>query len=158
MDWSVFLQEGRIGMFIRKIVSAIGATMVMVILFSILDQSGIGLFFGMYILPVILIYGIPSSILSDFLTRRTHGVKRMAAAVFLHILLGALFVAVPTFIFDAENGNLINSVWNNSFFFFTAMVSSFIFWCFDEAINSHWFGHLREKCRGILKRIGDMRV
>ncbi|WNF24818.1 hypothetical protein [Mesobacillus jeotgali] len=145
-------------MFIRKLVSAIGATVVLVILFSILDQSGIGLFFGMYILPIILIYGIPSSILSDFLTRRTDGVNRMAAAGFLHILLGALFVAVPTFIFDASNGNWINSVWNNSFFFFTALVSSFIFWCFDEAIKSEWFGHLRGKCRGLLKRFGDMRV
>ncbi|MEW8971585.1 MAG: hypothetical protein AB2411_13215 [Mesobacillus sp.] len=145
-------------MFIRKLVSAIGATMVMVILFSILDQSGIGLFFGIYILPIILIYGIPSSILSDILTRRAGGVKRMAAAGFLHILLGALFVAVPTFIFDAENGNWINSVWNNSFFFFNAVVSSFIFWCFDEAIKSEWLGHLRGKCSGWLKRIGDMRV
>ena len=145
-------------MFIKKLVSSLGATMMMVILFSILDESGVGLFLGMYILPIILIYGIPSSILSDFLTRRTGGVKRMAVAGFLHVLLGALFVAVPTFIFDTENGNWINSVWNNSFFFFTAVVSSFIFWCFDEAIKSEWFGHLREKCVGILKRIGDMRV
>lgn len=132
--------------------------MVMVILFSILDKSGVGLFLGMYILPIILIYGIPSSILSDILTRRTGGVKRMAAAGFIHMFLGALFVAVPTVIFDAENGNWINSVWNNSFFFFTAVVSSFIFWCFDEAIKSDWFAHLKGKCLGILKRIGDMRV
>ncbi|WP_102262571.1 hypothetical protein [Mesobacillus jeotgali] len=145
-------------MFIRKLVSALGATMMMVILFSILDESGVGLFLGMYILPIILIYGIPSSFLSDLLTRRTGGVKRLAAAGFLHVFLGALFVAVPTFIFDAENGNWINSVWNNSFFFFTAVVSSFIFWCFDEAIKSDWFDHLRGKCLGILKRIGDMRV
>ncbi len=132
--------------------------MMMVILFLILDESGVGLFLGMYILPIILIYGILSSILSDILMRRTGGVKRMAAAGFIHMFLGALFVAVPTFIFDADNGNWINSVWNNSFFFFTAVVSSFIFWCFDEAIKSEWFGLFRGRCLGILKRIGDMRV
>jgi hypothetical protein len=143
MDWSVFWQERGIEMFIRKLVSSLGATVMMVILLSILDQSGVGLFLGMYILPIILIYGIPSSILSDLLTRRTGGLTRMAAAGFLHVFLGALFVAIPTFIFDAENGNWISSVWNNSFFFFAAVVSSFIFWCFDEAIKSEWFGHVR---------------
>lgn len=144
-------------MFIRKLVSALGSTMMMIILFSVLDQFEAGLFLGMYILPIILIYGIPSSFLADFLTRRTDGVKRIAAAGFLHIFLGALFVAVPTFLFDAENGKWIISVWNNGFFFFTAVVSAFIFWIFDEAIKSEWFGQLRGKFFGILKRIGDMK-
>ena len=124
----------------------------------VLDESGVGLYLGMYILSIILIYGIPSSLLSDFLTRRNGALKRMAAAGFLHVFLGALFVTVPTFIFDAENGNWLTSIRNNGFFFFTAVVSSFIFWCFDEAIKSDWFDHLRGKCLGILKRIGDMRV
>ncbi|MGV2941894.1 hypothetical protein AB5I83_19995 [Mesobacillus sp. LC4] len=146
-------------MLIRKLFSAFGATMIMVILFSIMDQSAVGLFFGMYIFPIILIYGIPSSILSDFLLRRSSGtIKKMAAAALLHILLGVLFVAVPTFIFDAENGNWLGSIRNNGFFFFTAVVSAFIFWCFDEGIKSEWFAQLRGKCQGILKRIGDMRV
>lgn len=145
-------------MFIRKLVAAIGATMMMVILLSIMDQSGVGLFFGMYILPIILIYGIPSSILSDFLTRRSYGVKRVAAAALLHVFLGALFVAVPTFIFDADNGNWLGSIRNNGFLFLIAVVSSFIFWCFDEAIRSKWFGRVRGRCQGILKRFGDMRV
>ncbi|WLR57369.1 hypothetical protein LC048_11225 [Mesobacillus subterraneus] len=145
-------------MLIRKLISAFGATLIMVLLFSVLNQSGVGLFFGMYILPIILIYGIPSSILSDFFTRKTYGGKRFAAAAFHHIFLGALFVAVPTLIFDAENGNWIGSIRNNGFIFFTAVVSAFIFWCLDEAIKSEWFGIVRGKCLGILKRIGDMRV
>ncbi|NKE03963.1 hypothetical protein [Mesobacillus selenatarsenatis] len=145
-------------MLIRKLVSAVGATMMMVILFSILDQSGVGLFFGLYILPITFIYGIPSSILSDFLTRRSNGAIRIVSGALLHIFLGALFVALPTFIFDAESGNWINSVWNNSFFFVTAVVSALFFWFFDEAIKSEWFGHLRGKCLWFLKRIGNMRV
>ncbi|MBS8263830.1 hypothetical protein DYI25_05175 [Mesobacillus boroniphilus] len=145
-------------MFIRKLVSALGATMMMVMLFSILDQSGLGLFLGMYILPIILIYGIPSSILSDVLTRRTRGVTRMAAAGFLHVFLGALFVAVPTFIFDTEQGNWLTNVRNNGFFFFSAAVSAGIFWCFDEGLKSKWFTGLRRKCLACFKRIGDMRI
>jgi hypothetical protein len=145
-------------MFIRKLVSAIGATLMMVILFSILDRSGIGLFFGMYILPIILIYGIPSSILSDFLTRKTDGGKRIAAAALLHVFLGALFVAAPTFIFDAEDGNWLSSVRNNGFFFLTATLSAFIYWCFDEMSKSEWFGALKKRFYGILKRIGALRI
>jgi hypothetical protein len=158
MDRAVFLQEGGLDMFIRKLISAFGATMVMVVLFSILDQSGVGLFLGMYILPIVLIYGIPSSILTDFLTRRTAGLKRMAAAGLLHVFLGALFVAVPTMIFDMKQGNWIASIHNNGFFFFSAVVSAFIFWCLDEALRSEWFASLRGKCLGFFKKIGDMRI
>jgi hypothetical protein len=158
MDWSVFLPKGGIRMFIRKLVSALGATLMMVTLFSILDQSGIGLFFGMYILPIILIYGIPSSILSDFLTRRTDGGKRIAAAAILNVFLGALFVAVPTLIFDAENANWLSSVSNNGFFFLTATLTAFIYWCFDEMLKSEWFGDLRRQFYRILKRIGALRI
>jgi hypothetical protein len=145
-------------MILRKLISGFGATVMMVILLSVLDQSGIGLFFGMYILPIVLIYGIPSSILSDFLTRRTDGYKRMAAAGLLHVFLGALFVAVPTFLFDVEQGNWLTSVRNNGFFFLSAVMSAFIFWCFDEALKSEWFAGLRGKFLGVLNKIGDMRV
>jgi hypothetical protein len=162
MDRAVFLQkmnqDGGMTMILRKLFSAFGATMVMVILFSVLDQSGIGLFFGMYILPIVLIYGIPSSIFTDFLTRRTRGLKRMATAGSLHVFLGALFVAVPTLIFDMEQGSWLTSIHNNGFFFFSAVVSAFIFWCLDEALRSEWFASLRGKCLGFFKKIGDMRI
>jgi hypothetical protein len=136
-------------MFIRKLISAFGATAMMVILYSVLDGSEVGLFFGMYILPIVLIYGIPSSILTDFLTRRTDGLKRMAAAGLFHVFLGALFVAVPILIFDMETGNWLASIHNNGFFFFSAVVSAFIFWCLDEALRSEWFASLRGKCLGV---------
>ncbi|MBT2695676.1 hypothetical protein [Bacillus sp. ISL-55] len=145
-------------MILRKLISAFGATMVMVILLSVLDQSGVGLFFGMYILPIVLIYGIPSSILSDFLTRRTGGLKRMAAAGLLHVFLGALFVVVPTLIFATEQSNWLTSIRNNGFLFFYAVLSAFFFWCFDEAFKSEWCSDLRRKCLGILKRIGALRI
>ena len=145
-------------MILRKLISAFGATVMMVILLSILDQSGVGLFFGMYILPINLIYGIPSSIFTDFLTRRAARLRRLAVAGLLHVFLGALFVLLPTLLFDAGNGNWLTNITNNSFFFITAVVSAFIFWCFDEALKSEWCGDLRRKCLGILKRIGDMRV
>ncbi|GAM12328.1 hypothetical protein [Mesobacillus selenatarsenatis] len=145
-------------MVLRKLISAFGATGMMVMLLSVLDQSGVGLFFGMYILPIVLIYGIPSSIFTDFLTRRTGGLKRRAAAGLLHVFLGALFVLIPTLLFDAGNGNWLTNLRNNGFFFFTAVVSAFIFWRFDEALKSEWCGDLRRKCLGILKRIGAMRI
>ena len=145
-------------MILRKLISGFGTTTMMVILLSVLDQSGVGLFFGMYILPIVLIYGIPSSIFTDFLTRRSNGVKRVAAAGFLHVFLGALFVAVPTFIFDMAQGNWLASIRNNGFFFFNAVLSAFIFWCFDEALKSEWFAGLRGKCLGFFKKIGDMRI
>ncbi|WP_257391818.1 DUF4275 family protein [Mesobacillus jeotgali] len=133
-----------IEMFLRKLISACGATVIMVTLFSILEEFGAGLFLGIYLLPIILIYGIPSSILADFLTRRTDGHKRMVTAALLHVSLGALFVAVPTFIFDTAQGNWITSIRNNGFLFFYSVVSAFIFWCFDEGLKSKWFAGLKK--------------
>ncbi|MEH7885112.1 hypothetical protein V7654_12425 [Bacillus sp. JJ1609] len=101
-------------MVIRKLISALATTVVMVILYSLIEEFGVGLFLGMYILPMLLVNGIPCSILSDYLTRRSGGYRRMAAAV-LHIFLGALFVAIPTLVF--EQGNWLTSLWNNAFFF-----------------------------------------
>jgi MFS family permease len=141
---------------IRKLISALATTVVMVILYTILEEFGVGLFLGMYILPILLFYGVPCSILSDYLTRRSGGYKRMVAAALLHVLLGALFVAIPTLIF--EQGSWLTSFWNNAFFFLNAAVSSFIFWCLDELIKSKWFSDVRGKCLVVLRRIGDLRI
>lgn len=145
-------------MLIRKLFSAFGATLMMVFLFSVLDEFGLAIFLGMYILPIILLYGIPSSILSDFLTRRADGYKRITTAALIHVFLGALFVALPTFILDVEQGNWLTSVRNNGFFFLSATVSAFIFWCFDEGLRSKWFARLRGRCLTWFKRIGNMRI
>lgn len=141
---------------IRKLISALATTVVMVILYSILEEFGIGLFLGMYILPILLIYGIPCSILSDYLTKRLGGYKRRAAAAMLHVFLGALFVAIPTLVF--EQGSSLTSLWNNAFFFLNATVSSFTFWCLDELIKSKGCHDFTGKCLGVLRRIGDLRI
>lgn len=141
-------------MFIRKLITALGATWVMVILFSVLEEFAAGLFLGMYILPITILYGIPSSFLSDFILRRIVGVIRMAAAGVLHVFLGVLFIAIPTFIFDAEYGSWLTALRNNGFLVVIAAVSAFIFWCVDEALKSKWFAGLR----GGFKRIGNLRI
>ncbi|RSD28605.1 hypothetical protein [Mesobacillus subterraneus] len=139
-------------MLIRKIVSALLTTVIMVILYSLPESIGLGLFFGMYLLPILLIYGIPASILSDMLTMRSSGYPRMATAALIHIFPAALFVAIPTFI---EQGNLLTGLWSNAFFLLSAVISSFIFWCFDELMKSK---RIRGKCLGVFKRIGDLRI
>ncbi|CAM3816166.1 hypothetical protein [Mesobacillus thioparans] len=145
-------------MLIRKLISALGATMMMVILFSILEAFAAGLFLGMYILPIVIIYGIPSSFLSDFLLRRTVGLKRMAIAGVLHVFLGVLFIAIPTFIFDAEYGSWLTALRNNGFLVVSAAVTAFIFWCVDEGLKSKWFADLKEKCLACFHIIGNMRI
>lgn len=155
MDWISKTIEGEKAMVIRKLISALVTTVVMVMLYSILEEFGVGLFLGMYILPILLIYGIPCSILSDYLTRKLRGYKRMAAAAVLHVFLGALFVAIPTLVF--ENGSWLTGFWNNAFFFLHATASSFIFWCLDELIKSKWCDNFRRRCLGVLKRVGESR-
>jgi succinate dehydrogenase hydrophobic anchor subunit len=78
----------------------------------------------------------------------------MTVAGVLHVFLGVLFIAIPTFIYDAEYRSWLTSLRNNGFFVFSAGVSAFIFWCLDEGLKSKCFTGLRGKCLMSIKGLG----
>ena len=122
----------------RKFLSAIGSCIGVMIIYFILEPSGFVIFIAMYLLPILLFYGLPSSILSDWITKELNGIIRGISAFVIHLFLAALFVIVPILLFSQwERELLVSDVRSllDNFFFITAILSSFLFWCIDEFLR-----------------------
>ena len=85
------------------------------------------------LLPVIfsinLIYGLPISILSDKLTERFFGKKRILLAFIVHLIFGAFFVVIYGKIY------LVNFMPPTVIFTISLIISS-LFWGIDEIVRS----------------------
>jgi len=144
-------------MVIRKIVVSLVTGAFMIIFFSILaGQLGVALVIGMYLLPILFIYGVLSSILSDFITKRLKGFKRVGVSFLVHISMGVLFVVAPILLKGSKSGI-------ENFFSPYVVLSAFIFWLMDEFIRSgKWkSGKCREilvKIKEFLNKIGELRI
>lgn len=132
----------------------------MIILYSIPEEIGLGLFLGMYLLPILLIYGIPSSILSDFLTKKLSWLNRFFIALMIHLFMATLFVIVPTLLLEQERDMLFSDTSSllNNFFFISAVLSAFLFWFIDELIRSELGQKIGWKFKEILRRFGNLRI
>lgn len=145
---------------VRKIVSAITASAIMLIIYSAFEEIAVSLFLGMYLLPIVLIYGTTSSIFSDLFTKRLRGFYRMFMAFIIHVFMGAILVLFPMQLWNHEGYILIldaDSLLNN-FFFISAVLSAFIFWFIDELIRSDKCKKIQLKFRGVLNKISDLRI
>ncbi|WP_391122589.1 hypothetical protein [Psychrobacillus sp. L3] len=127
---------------IRKLVSAVMACLLVMFIYFLVEQSGFVILIGVYLLPILLIYGVPSSILSDFVTKKISGLLRGSLALFIHLFLAALFVLIP---FLETERSL------NSFFFIAALLSSSLFWCIDEFLRS-------KRAKDICQKIDDLKI
>lgn len=83
----------------------------------------------MYMLPPILLYSIPVSILADVSIRRMNGLLRAGAALGIHLVFAAFFVFMLFSVFG-EGWEPVN------FVFVNALLSSFLFWAVDEGLKS----------------------
>ena len=131
-------------MIIRKLIAGLIAGILVMLIYFLLEQSGFVILIGVYLLPILLIYGVPSSILSDFVTKKLSGLLRGSLALFIHLFLAALFVLIPIPIFETERSL-------NSLVFITALLSSSLFWCIDEFLRS-------KRAKHICKKIEDLKI
>lgn len=139
-------------MFIRKITVALITGAFMIIIFSILaEELMVGLAIGMYLLPVLFIYGVPSSILSDFITTRLKGLKRVGASFVVHNSMGVLFIATPILLTGSKSG--IENIFSPF-----VVLSAFIFWLMSEFIRNDKFSQILVKVKGFLNKIGELRI
>jgi len=142
----------------RKLISAIGSCIGVMIIYFILEQSGFVIFIAMYLLPILLLYGLPSSILSDWITKKRNGIIRGISAFVIHLFLAALFVIVPILLFSQWERELlfsdVRSLLDN-FFFITAILSSFLFWLIDEFLRCN---KTQRKWNVFKERLGDLRI
>jgi len=132
--------------------------MSVMIVYFILEQSGFVIFMAMYLLPILLLYGLPSSILSDWITKKLKGIIRGISAFVIHLFLAALFVIVPILLFSQWERELlfsdVRSLLDN-FFFITAILSSFLFWLIDEFLRCN---KTKRKWNVFKERFGDLRI
>jgi hypothetical protein len=143
---------------IRKTISAIvSCVFVMIIYFSI-EQSGFVLFMGMYLLPILLFYGLPSSIFSDVVTKKLKGPIRWMSALFIHLFLAVSFVLMQILFFSQLESDLLFSNIKNlldNIFFITAVLSSSLFWCIDEFLRCK---RTKDTWSVLIEKIGDLRI
>jgi len=127
---------------IRKLISGLIAGILVMLIYFLLEQSGFVILIGVYLLPILLIYGVPSSILSDFVTKKLSGLLRGSLALFIHLFLAVLFVLIP--ILETERSL-------NSLVFITALLSSSLFWCIDEFLRS-------KRAKDICEKIEELKT
>lgn len=151
---------------IRKLVSAVMACVLVMLIYFIEEQTGFVFIIGIYLFPILLIYGVPVSILSDFVTKKLRGFFRGSIALFIHLFLAALFVMIPIFFSEWERELLISDTSNlfDKFFFITSLLSSFLFYFLDEFLRSQLAKYLHQKillskrAKALCEKVGDMRI
>ena len=97
---------------------------------GIRDALELTVFAAIYVTPVILLYGVPVSILSDKINDRFNGVKRVLFSLFTHTFLGISF---PLFFILADGSRLNNG--GNLYLLAAAVIPSFVFWGMDEIVR-----------------------
>lgn len=142
---------------IRKIISAIVTCVTVMIIYFIIEQSGFVIIMGMYLLPILLFYGLPSSILSDVVTKKLKGAIRGISALVIHLFLAALFVLIPILFNEFEKDILFSDIKSllDNFFFITAILSSGLFWCIDEFLRCK---RTKDIWSVLVEKIGDLRI
>lgn len=131
-------------MIFRKIVAALISCLLVLVLYFIVEQSGVVLLIGMYMFPFLLLYGIPVSILSDVFTKRLNGKMRAGAALAIHMSFAAFLVFILFDVFG-EGWEPVN------FFLINALLSSFLFWVVDEGLQS-------AKAKRLCERIDELKI
>lgn len=144
-------------MILRKIVGTFTTCGIIFIITALTGEMAFGLFMQMYLLPVLLFYGIPVSMFSDYLLRRLGGFFRGFIALFFHLLFAVIFILFPTTIgwkWDLLYVDNIMEVFN-SIFIYIAIISAFIFWFMDEILK---YKPLKDMCASLLRKIGELRL
>ncbi|MFD1019511.1 hypothetical protein [Thalassobacillus hwangdonensis] len=129
---------------LRKTIATIVAPLITVAILVFGGNGGVSLeiiggviFIFRVIFPYVLLYGVPVSFLSDFLTRRFTKENRIYAAFGIHLIFGLLFAPFYAFLIE-ENTYIINMI------FVGATMIAFCFWIIDEVLRGILMNNDRE--------------
>lgn len=146
--------------------SAVIACVLVIVTFSLLGETAFAIIIGMYLFPILLIYGVPVSILSDFVTKKARAFLRGSLALLIHLFFAILFVVIPILFLKWERDLLLSdfsSLFYN-FYFIISILSSSLFYCIDEIIRSKMMKYvhqeilLSKKAKKLCENIGDLRI
>lgn len=142
------------------------ACVLVMLIYFLIEQTGFVIIMGMYLLPILLIYGVPASILSDFVTKKLRLLLRGSLALLVHLSLAALFVLIPILFSEWERDLLLSnfrSLFSN-FYFITSLLASNLFWFIDEFLRSKAAQYLQQeilmskRAKDLCEKIGDLRI
>jgi MFS family permease len=117
-------------MYIRKFLGFVITSLLsgLILSYLIILEEGYEVFETLIIIltfstPVILLIGVPVSMLSDYLTKNLNGKKRYTNAIFIHIIFGLIIGLVISILFESV------------FYLISSLIASFIFWLVDEILR-----------------------
>ena len=147
-------------MIIRKLVTAVTTCVLVMLIYFFEEQTAFVIVVILYLLPILLIYGVPASLLSDFVTKKLRGLSRRSCALLIHLFLGALFVVIPILLTGWERKFLLSDIKSlfSNFYFITSLLSSCLFYCLDEFLRSKLAKCLYKRAKALFEKIGDMRI
>ncbi|TCT17586.1 hypothetical protein EDD68_1274 [Melghiribacillus thermohalophilus] len=134
-------------MFKRKVFTVVSATMISVSLMSfwfiftegenITSFFQLAFFISLYAFPVILLYGLPVSLLSEKITKGSSDRKRMWMSFMIHAAFGMGFIFLVGLIF--EFSMLVTGLsryWQIYMdMFIASTLTAIIFWAIDEGVR-----------------------
>ncbi|WP_313893281.1 hypothetical protein [Psychrobacillus sp.] len=94
-------------------------------------------FVSMYTIPITLLWGIPSSILSDKVNKYFSNKKRVCTALITHLFFGTSFVIIFMLIFDSRFILTDNNAGDAYFLVASSLISS-IGWWMDEILRVYF--------------------
>ncbi|MFD1019510.1 hypothetical protein [Thalassobacillus hwangdonensis] len=117
----------------RKVITTTLATLISVLVLLLgggfnLDLIGTAIFTIIVIFPIIFVYGLPVTFLSDYLTRKLTGTRRSLTALGVHLLFGLLFAPLYALVIEHSSFTMLLSLLGAA----TVAVS---FWAIDEVLR-----------------------
>jgi hypothetical protein len=97
---------------------------------------GLIIFTYIFAIPVILIYGLPVSILSDKLNNRFIGIKRSIYSLLVHLTFGIIFVYLLMIIDSRFYLTEFNDI--DLYVLTGSIIISVAFWLMDETIRKYF--------------------
>ncbi len=141
----------------KKVLIALSTSVIIFVSFAISHGMAFSLFIQMYLLPILLFYALPVSLFADFLLKDFDWFFKRLIALFIYLLFAVIFILIPTMMgwkWDILFFENLTAAFE-SFIMLTAILSATIFWCFDEILKTK---ALKDKCKYILGKIGDLRI
>ncbi|WP_243300065.1 hypothetical protein [Bacillus litorisediminis] len=102
--------------------------------YSLPANLGLLGFISLYVIPLILLYGVPISIFSDKVTLKISGFIRFVCAFFIHLFFGFVFACLFALITDFSLLTPLNDPIDR-FILLGASGTSIVFWLIDELLR-----------------------
>jgi hypothetical protein len=126
---------------LRKVLIAMVTGGIIILITSVVASKVVGIIMGMYILPILLLFGVPVSLFSDHRTKSKSGFIRGLFALLIHLSFAILSVLIPLLLSGWKGNNIFTDFYvmldDYLFFILASIICSSLFWFIDEFIRCY---------------------